>query len=293
VAAEHTIVAPQAALPGTGGAVFELVLTLAERPCPIGYEEEFNSWLADLWCPYLQSVELTPVGNLVGRVGGSGPRLLLLAHSDEIVFVVRAVEEQGFLRLASNQDSEGGRPSLRGPEFLPLGHPALVLGSCDPVECVFATVTGHLLPPEQPGQTPLGWRDVWVDIGPASRAEVESLGIAIEHAAESAGIPFQRAVYERLGTELIRNGVATAAIAIPTRYTHSPFELVDEIDLLVCVRLRRAVVAGGFSAGRGRAWQCSVVNPRRGKGGVADPHKTGVRGARSGWVAPTGPHLAG
>lgn len=83
-----------------------------------------------------------------------------------------------------------------------------------------------------------------------------SLTLAIEHAAGSAGIPFQRAVFEQLGTdasELIRSGVAAAAIAIPTRYTHSPFEMVDERDLLACVRLLKAVVAGGFRAGRDRA----------------------------------------
>lgn len=83
-----------------------------------------------------------------------------------------------------------------------------------------------------------------------------SLTLAIEHAAGSAGIPFQRAVFEQLGTdasELIRSGVAAAAIAIPTRYTHSPFEMVDERDLLACVRLLKAVVAGGFRVGRDRA----------------------------------------
>lgn len=75
--------------------MFELVRTLAERPCPAGYEEEFNRWLAGRWRPYLQSVQVTPVGNLVGRFGGSGPQLLLVAHSDEIAFVVLATLDPG------------------------------------------------------------------------------------------------------------------------------------------------------------------------------------------------------
>ena len=348
--------------------MFELIREFTEKPGPIGHEEEFNRWLADRWRPHLETVAVDRVGNLVGRVGGRGPRVLLLAHSDEIGFAVRAIDEQGFVRLASGQRDPASRPFQRGPYFLPLGHPALILGDDGPVEGVFATPTGHLLSPQQQEQFRLEWRDVFVDLGASSRAEVEALGItvgsriiwnpptrrrgkviwgkamdnrgalailevflqqvdrdalacelwvgstvmeemgtigaasvnraveaeyaiavdvglvgdiptvddldvptrlgagpiivqkdlssytrgltrAIETAATEAQIPFQRAVYNLYGSdagELIKQGVASALIAFPTRYTHSPFEMVHEDDLRACVGLLHAVVTGPF-----------------------------------------------
>src|SRR6185312_6711539 len=121
--------------------MFELVRLFTEMACPIGHEEEFNRWLADRWRPYLTEVQVTPIGNLVGRVGGSGPRLLLMAHSDEIGFAVRSIDEHGFIWLASGQRDPASRPFQRGPYFLPLGHPALILGNDEPVEGVFAAAT--------------------------------------------------------------------------------------------------------------------------------------------------------
>jgi endoglucanase len=72
---------------------------------------------------------------------------------------------------------------------------------------------------------------------------------AIEAAAEEANIPFQRAVYNLYSTdagELIRQGVAAAVIAFPTRYTHSPFEMVDENDLQASVDLLHAVAKSDY-----------------------------------------------
>ena len=46
-------------------------------------------------------------------------------------------------------------------------------------------------------------------------------------------------------------------------HTRSPFEMVDESDLLACVRLLKAVVAGGFSAGIDRACTTGTRNPAR------------------------------
>jgi tetrahedral aminopeptidase len=348
--------------------MFELVREFTERPGPIGHEEEFNRWLADRWRPLLETSEVDDIGNFYGRVGGEGPRVLLVAHSDEIGFAVRSIDEQGFIRVASGQRDPMSRPFQRGPYFLPLGHPMLILGEGEPVEGVFATVTGHVLTPQQQEQFRLEWKDVFIDIGVGSRQEAEALGIqigsriiwnpptkrrnkvfvgkamddraalaileqfltdvdkatlgcelwvastvmeemgtigaasvnnriearfsiaidvalcgdiptvdwldvpvklgggpvivqkdllsytrsvtrAIEAAANGAEIPFQRAVFNLYGSdagELIRNGVASALIAYPTRYTHSPFETVHEDDLLACVQLLHATVASPF-----------------------------------------------
>jgi endoglucanase len=295
-----------------------------------------------------------------------------VGHSDEIGFAVRSIDDHGFIRIASGQRDPEGRPFQRGPYFLPLGHPALVLGTDDAVEGVFATATGHILSPEQQQQFRLEWRDVFVDIGASSKQEVEDLGIhigsriiwnpptrrrgkfiygkamdnrgalaiieaflqevertallcelwvastiqeevglvgagsvnqevqaeyaiavdvglagdvptvdpldvptrlgagpiivqkdlgsytrgitcAIEAAAEGAGIPFQRAIFNLYGTdanELVRQGIAAGVIAFPTRYTHSPYEMVHEDDMRACVDLLHAVGRSAYWSGQ-------------------------------------------
>jgi endoglucanase len=63
--------------------------------------------------------------------------------------------------------------------------------------------------------------------------------------AADAGIPTQPAIFQNFasdGEAFIRRGVETALIAFPTRYTHSPFEMVDERDLAHCVKLLTAFV---------------------------------------------------
>ena len=158
--------------------MFERLYALLERPCPPGDEAPYNRWLAERWRPYLQSVLVTPVGNLIGHVGGSGPRVLLIGHSDEVAFTVRSIEERGFLFLDYDQ-GDASEPSLRGPTFLPLGHTALVLGSAGPVTGTFAALTGHVVNPAQQRQAELSWRDVFVDLHLSSRETVEAAGITI------------------------------------------------------------------------------------------------------------------
>jgi putative aminopeptidase FrvX len=68
---------------------------------------------------------------------------------------------------------------------------------------------------------------------------------AVIHAARGAGIPFQHAVFQNFssdGREWIQEGVPTAMVAFPCRYTHSPYETVRESDLTQTADLLRAFV---------------------------------------------------
>jgi len=61
-------------------------------------------------------------------------------------------------------------------------------------------------------------------------------------AAEKLGMPYQLEVLEFGGTDgraiqLTRAGVPAGCLSIPTRYIHSPSEMVDYRDVLACVRL--------------------------------------------------------
>jgi len=67
-----------------------------------------------------------------------------------------------------------------------------------------------------------------------------ALNNGIIDAARDANLPLQHVAYSIYGTDagaLIREGVASSALVVPTRYTHSPFETVHVDDLEATVEL--------------------------------------------------------
>ncbi len=159
--------------------IFDLLKTLCETPGPVGDESPVQDWLAGRWRPHVQALTITPVGNLIARFGGHGPRLMIAAHADEICFAVKHVSEDGFLWITTGQRDVEQRPSQRSPVFLPWGHPALVVTSSGRVEGFFATLTGHVLTADQRAKSKPDWNDIFVDVGASSRAEVEARGIQV------------------------------------------------------------------------------------------------------------------
>ena len=66
------------------------------------------------------------------------------------------------------------------------------------------------------------------------------LTFALARVAEEEGIPIQHAAFQSYfsdGSSMILNGIPTALVCFPARYTHSPVETVREDDLENCVRL--------------------------------------------------------
>lgn len=65
---------------------------------------------------------------------------------------------------------------------------------------------------------------------------------ALTQAAQAAYIPVQHAVFNVYGSDagaFIRRGVPAALVVVPTRYMHSPFEMVHLRDVEQTVQLRK------------------------------------------------------
>lgn len=157
--------------------MFDLVKTLTELTGPTGYEQPVQTWLAGRWGELGLSVRQTPIGNLVARLGGAGPRLLIGAHADEISFRVKSVDAGGFVWLTSGR----GMAEQRLPEPVPLGLPARILTDDDgAVEGTFVTLIGHVMTTSQRDHRrrhALDWLDFYVDVGARSRQDAEAMGI--------------------------------------------------------------------------------------------------------------------
>jgi tetrahedral aminopeptidase len=159
--------------------LFETLKLLCELPGPGGREERVHGLLIERWKPRVESIMQSPVGNLVAHVGGHGPRLMIVGHGDEIGFAIKFISPEGFLYFTTGQREASGRPDLRGMYFTPMGQPALVIGREALVPGIFATLTGHILSPDQLRKTQLDWNDLFIDLCLGSRAEVEACGIHI------------------------------------------------------------------------------------------------------------------
>ncbi len=156
--------------------MFELIKTLTELEGPTGYEDPVQDWLTQTWRERGLQVEKSPIGNLTARVGGSGPKLLIGAHADEISFSVKSVDEHGYVWLTAGR----GMAEQRLPEPVPLGHVAHIITDTGTVTGTFVAASGHVMTRPQRAYFEthaLDWLDFYVDIGARGRVDAEAAGI--------------------------------------------------------------------------------------------------------------------
>ncbi len=78
---------------------FELISKLTAVFGPSGQEKGIAQVISDLARPFADEITTDPLGNLIVRKKGSGPKLMLAAHMDSIGLVVTYFEEDGTLRF--------------------------------------------------------------------------------------------------------------------------------------------------------------------------------------------------
>ena len=192
---------------------YDLMRELMEIPGPTGQESRVMDWLRERWSTPAQRVWTAKSGNLFAHLGGTGPTLLIEGHADEIGFVVRSVDPDGFIWLASGQVARSDISKR-----YPVGQPAMITTRNGLVEGAFASTSGHILSEKQRAQGELEAFDIFVDIGVDSAQEVLDLGIHV-----GAGVIWNP-VTRRYGNRVVGKAVDDRfALAIMTL-------LLDEVD---------------------------------------------------------------
>jgi putative aminopeptidase FrvX len=159
-----------------------LLRTLSDAFGPSGFEDEVRDTLRELVEPLVDEVRVDTLGNLIATRHGSGPRLMLDAHMDEIGFMVSHVEDGGFLRFTP---TSGWDPRIVPSHALTIRTERGTLQ-----KGMIGTPPPHITPPAERDK-PFRLDDLFVDIGATSADEVADLGIRVGSPAVIA-YPFEQ-----------------------------------------------------------------------------------------------------
>lgn len=136
---------------------------------PSGRESGLSALIRDRWSEHAP-VSTDGLGNLSITVGEGPVHIALVAHLDEVGFVVRRITDDGFVRLTR----VGGVPE----RVLPM-QDIVLLGVAGPVTGVVGTWPHHFTPAEAKYRVP-PVEEMYLDVGARSRAEVvDDLGVRV------------------------------------------------------------------------------------------------------------------
>lgn len=76
-----------------------LLQKLCKTPGIAGREDQMREVVVNELRPLVDDLQVDPLGNVFATKRGSGPRVMIAAHMDEIGFFVSHIDDRGFLRL--------------------------------------------------------------------------------------------------------------------------------------------------------------------------------------------------
>ena len=173
---------------GEQRAFFEELLT---TPSPSGFEVRGQRVWLDYVEPYADEVRTDEYGNAVAvhEGGGDGPTVAFAGHSDEIGFIVRRIEEDGFVRIgpiggADRTVSKGQHVTIHADE---------------PVQGVVGQTAIHLRERDEESVDDIA--EQHVDVGAEDEEEARSL------VEVGDPVTFTTTVEELRGTRLAARGM--------------------------------------------------------------------------------------
>ncbi|MGB6223685.1 M42 family metallopeptidase [Haloferula sp.] len=180
----------------------QFLYRLLETPSPTGREMPGQRVWADYLKSSAKSVECDSYGSTWATLPGKSEKsVMLAAHADEIGWMIKHIDDKGFLRL----DRVGGsdHATARGRRIRILGDEGEVPG-------IIGNTAIHLRENLSDEKTPKV-HELWVDVGASSASEVAKLGLRVGHFAVYSDAPTElankrivsRALDNRIGSYII------------------------------------------------------------------------------------------
>ncbi|HET7626871.1 MAG TPA: M42 family metallopeptidase [Bacillales bacterium] len=144
-----------------------LFQTLTELQGPSGFEHRIRKFMRSQLEKYADEVIQDRLGGVFGVKKGSGPKVLVAGHMDEVGFMVTQITENGMLRF----QPLGGWWSQ-----VLLAQRVEILTDDGTITGVIGSIPPHLLSEEEMKQ-PMKLENMLIDIGADDRADAERMGI--------------------------------------------------------------------------------------------------------------------
>jgi putative aminopeptidase FrvX len=151
--------------------ILDLLRELSDAFGVSGFEDEVRETIRDRIAPYVDETIVDPLGSLIATRQGRDDRVLMLdAHMDEIGFIVKWIDDNGYLRFVPI----GGWDE----RIVPAHRVEILTRSGEKQHGVIGTAPPHILSSEE-RKTPIPMDKMFVDVGATSRQEVADMGIRI------------------------------------------------------------------------------------------------------------------
>lgn len=136
-----------------------------------GFEDEVRERIDKAIRPFVDEIRVDALGNLIATRKGADDRVLMFdAHIDEVGFLVKWIDDAGFLRLA---------PIGGWDERIVPGHRVEIRTRSGEIRYgVIGASPPHILSPEE-RKAPIPLEKLFIDIGATSRHEAIDMGVQI------------------------------------------------------------------------------------------------------------------
>lgn len=134
-----------------------------------GYEGHIGALLAQELESLVDEVKTDAMGNVVGTRRGDGPAVMIAAHMDEIGFMVKYIDEQGFLRFV---------PLGGWYDQMVLGQRVVVHGRSGRLTGVIGSKPPHIMDEEERKKI-VKIKDMFIDVGASDAEDAAKLGVEI------------------------------------------------------------------------------------------------------------------
>ncbi len=145
---------------------YQFLKRLVDTPGPSGYEQQVQKVFREELADIADQIQTDIMGNVTAILNpGSAVRVMLVGHADEIGFQVRYIAEDGSIYFGQI----GGHDAV-----VAVGQRVQIHTSKGPIPGVLGRKAVHLLEAGERDKVPKT-DDLWIDIGAASKSEVEEL----------------------------------------------------------------------------------------------------------------------
>jgi len=171
--------------------MFDIIKTLAQTFGPSGNEKKVADTISGMLRGKVDEIRTDAMGNLICVKKGSGKKIMLAAHMDEIGIIVSYIDEKGFLRFGNI----GGLP------------PLIILGQRVVFENGTVGVIWYEENIDNMKNVTLG--KMFIDIGAGSREEAERLvkvgdmAVFVGDTVEQNGKIISKSIDDRIGCAIL------------------------------------------------------------------------------------------